>query len=359
MIFATTIFPALRKLIIAGGSLCLLSACLRYTPSRSEMEKDHLETQTENLGSAQEFFAYEASLKDRVQRLVEDRAALNSLSDDQYRVGRGDIFDFSVFGLPELTSELEVSQTGSVSIPLLGGDVPVNGKTIYQMRQDLQYRLARFVRNPRVQLTIKNYAAHRVAVNGAVGKPGIYPLRRTGQTIAEVLAEAGGRTERAGNRVLLMPAKSPNIPQGQGVEIDYEDLLGSINNPPIQVPLVAGDTIIIPEAGTYEVDGEVDKPGSYKIAGRTSVMSAIAASGGFTYSAKVEEIEVIRDIGAGRKAFVAVNLEDIALGGKDDVRVRDGDLIRVPSASGRHARRQIVEAINGIFRGVGVTGRMN
>jgi protein involved in polysaccharide export with SLBB domain len=136
-------------------------------------------------------------------------------------------------------------------------------------------------------------------------------------------------------------------------------LIGNINQRPLLIPLLPGDTIIVPEAGTYEVDGEVVQPGSFKLTSRTSVIGAIAAARGFTYSAAVNRVEVIRDTGAGKKALIAVDLEQIGLRGGQDVRLRNGDLVRVPSEPGRFFKRQVVETINGLFNGVGVNQRVN
>jgi protein involved in polysaccharide export with SLBB domain len=144
-----------------------------------------------------------------------------------------------------------------------------------------------------------------------------------------------------------------------GIEVDMEDLLGTVDRRPVILPLVPGDTIVVPEAGTYEVDGEVTTPGSYKLTGRTSVIGAIAAAKGFTYSADVNNVEVIRDVGAGRKALVALDLEEVGLRGGRDIRLRNGDLVRVPSHSSRFFKRQVVETINGIFNGFGVNKRVN
>jgi protein involved in polysaccharide export with SLBB domain len=144
-----------------------------------------------------------------------------------------------------------------------------------------------------------------------------------------------------------------------GIEVDMEDLMGTVDKRPLIIPLVPGDTIIVPEAGSYEVDGEVTTPGSFKLTGRTSVIGAIAAAKGFTYSADVNNVEVIRDLGAGRKALISLDLEEVGLRGSRDIRLRNGDLVRVPSHSGRFFKRQIVETINGLFNGVGVNKRMN
>jgi len=60
-------------------------------------------------------------------------------------------------------------------------------------------------------------------------------------------------------------------------------------------------------------------------------------------------VEIIRDIGGGKKAALSVDLEKMALKGGNDIRLRNGDIVRVPSAAGRFATRQVVELLNGIF----------
>jgi protein involved in polysaccharide export with SLBB domain len=135
--------------------------------------------------------------------------------------------------------------------------------------------------------------------------------------------------------------------------------MGTIDQRPLIIPLLPGDTVIVPEAGTYEVDGEVNSPGSYKLTSRTSAIGAIAAAKGFTYAAAVNSVEVIRDVGGGRKALITLDLEEVGLRGGKDVRLRHGDLVRVPSEPGRFFRRQIVNTINGLFNGVGVNQRIN
>jgi protein involved in polysaccharide export with SLBB domain len=150
-----------------------------------------------------------------------------------------------------------------------------------------------------------------------------------------------------------------NAPQQHavGIEIDIDDLLGHTTQAPLLIPLMPGDMIIVPEAGMFDVDGEVAKPGSYKLASRTSAMGAIASAGGFTYAADVNKVEVIRDMGAGRKALVTLDLEEVGLRGGADIRLRNGDLVRVPSEPVRFFRRQIVNAINSVFNGVNISQR--
>ena len=90
----------------------------------------------------------------------------------------------------------------------------------------------------------------------------------------------------------------------------------------------------------------------------TSVIGAVAAAGGLTYSADVKKVEVLRDIGGGKKALASLDLEEVGLQGGKDIRLRAGDLVRVPSEPGRFFERQIVSTLNSLFNGVNVTKRV-
>ena len=373
--------PWILTVSLAFLMLCL-QGCIKYTPSREELERDRPETSTNtlSLGSEEEFNAYERSLTERLQNLLSERAYLIEVghSGNGYVVGPGDLLEVNVYGFGDLRSEAEVSPQGTLSLPLIG-DADVKGKDISAVKRYLAGRYAHYVKNPRVDVAIKTYHSNRISVIGEVQRPGMYPLRRNGQLITELLSEAGGKNQLASNRLILLPAPkygasapsqgapyqavtslSPSSPNaGMGVEIEMEALLGKLDQRPLLIPLMAGDTVVVPEAGNFEVDGEVRAPGSFKLTSSTSVIGAIAAAGGFTYSADVKKVEVIRDIGGGRKALATLDLEEVGLRGGRDIRLRAGDLVRVPSEPSRFFGRQVVETLNSIFNGVSVSQRTN
>lgn len=367
--------------------LVLVSGCIRYTPSREELQEKYSAEDKEellNLGGEEEFNSYETMLKSRLHTLLAQRAHLlkPGPSGGAYTVGPGDILRVAIFGFEDISSDAEVSSRGTVSLPLVG-EYSVAGKDLSTINHELTERFSRYIRAPNLQVGMKTYEANHVSVIGEVAKPGVYPLKRQGQLLTELLSEAGGKTQIASNRIMLLPGQqgdrfmapttdrtvvgSPTLtmasaevdkPQAMGIEIDLDDLLGHTNQQPILVPLMPGDMIIVPEAGTYEVDGEVEKPGSYKLASRTSAMGAVAAAGGFTYAANVNKVEVIRDMGGARKALVTLDLEEVGLRGGNDVRLRNGDLVRVPSEPGRFFRRQVVAALNSVFNGIAINRRV-
>lgn len=383
------------RLLATIPILLLVSGCLRYTPSYKELEEraDSPSDSQTTIGDAQDFQRYETELQARLDSLLRQRAHITAQvgsSQGGYPLGTGDVLGIDVFGFANLTSQIPVAPDGTITAPLIGktrvGDMPLEAAREHVTRQ-----YARFIRAPQVQVSLKSTQASRVSIMGEVSKPGVYPITHQGMLLTELLSEAGGRSQNAGSRIILLPApriisepvsarqqgnepggaqlvlasgipapsSAPPPDENLGVEIELEALTGQLDRRPLLVPLIPGDTVVVPEAGTYEVDGEVNAPGSYKLASRTSVIGAVAAAQGFTYSAAVNEVEVIRDTGGGRKAVITLDLEEIGLRGGRDIRLRDGDLVRVPSEPNRFLKRQIVETVNGLFNGFGAQKRIN
>ena len=75
----------------------------------------------------------------------------------------------------------------------------MKGKTVLDVQQDIGNRYSKYIRNPQIGVMVTEYR-QRVSVMGAVNKPGVVEL--TGpKTVMDILALAGGVTERAGNQV--------------------------------------------------------------------------------------------------------------------------------------------------------------
>lgn len=108
-----------------------------------------------------------------------------------YRIGAQDLLQISVFGVQDLDKEVRVNSNGQISLPLVGG-VMAGGKTIPELETELAKKYADgFLQNPQVSVFVKEYTSQRVTLEGAVKKPGIYPI--TGRTsLLQAIALAEG-----------------------------------------------------------------------------------------------------------------------------------------------------------------------
>jgi polysaccharide export outer membrane protein len=120
-----------------------------------------------------------------------------------YRIGAQDLLEISVFGLPEIQREVRVNAGGHISLPL-AGDFAAGGMTTKELEGAIAARLSEnYLQNPQVSVFIKEYTSQRITLEGAVTKPGIYPL--TGKTtLLQAIATAQGLDPLADPRAVVI-----------------------------------------------------------------------------------------------------------------------------------------------------------
>src|SRR5262245_61661912 len=135
-----------------------------------------------------------AETKQGAVQLPRSAQALTSTAtpgNNAYKIGPYDVLDVVVFKAPELARSVQVADTGTVNLPLLG-DVPAAGKTARQLEQDLASKLgAKYLQSPQVTVQIREYNSQRVTVEGAVKNPGVHSLKSK-TTLLQLVAISGG-----------------------------------------------------------------------------------------------------------------------------------------------------------------------
>jgi polysaccharide export outer membrane protein len=113
-----------------------------------------------------------------------------------YKIGPNDLLDIEVFGVSELKRQVRVNTTGHVSMPLVGL-VPLAGLSPADAEAMLAVAYAdKYLQDPQVSIFVREFTTQRITLDGALVKPGIYPL--VGQiTLLRALAMAGGGAQMA------------------------------------------------------------------------------------------------------------------------------------------------------------------
>ena len=130
-------------------------------------------------------------------------SSFGTQTSNAYRIGPFDVLDISVFQVPELTKSVQVADSGTINLPLVG-EVRVAGKTPSEVERDLTSKLgADYLQNPQVSVYVKEYNSQSVTVSGAVKKPGVYPIK--GKTsLLQAVAMAGDFDEGSDSSVLIL-----------------------------------------------------------------------------------------------------------------------------------------------------------
>jgi polysaccharide biosynthesis/export protein len=113
-----------------------------------------------------------------------------------YRLAPNDLLEFDIYGVPDMKRDVRVNASGLVSLPLIG-PIFIAGMTAQDAEAMISSKYGeKYLQNPQVSLFIKEFTTQRITIEGAVLKPGIYPVM--GQlTLLRALALAGGFVQYA------------------------------------------------------------------------------------------------------------------------------------------------------------------
>jgi len=171
-------------------------------------------------------------------------AAPGSTTD--YRIGPGDGLSIFVWHSPELTATATVRPDGKISIPLVE-DIVCAGKTPTELARYIETRLAKYITNPLVTVTVTGFAGtydQQIRILGEASEPKSFGYRDN-MTVLDAMIAVGGLTRFAsGNRAVLV--RNVNGKQTE-TRLRLSDLIkdGDVS---ANVPLKPGDIIIIPQS---------------------------------------------------------------------------------------------------------------
>jgi polysaccharide export outer membrane protein len=158
-----------------------------------------------------------------------------------YRVQPGDKLQISVWNEPDLQKELLVAPDGGIAFPLVG-EMTVVGKPIVELRQEISKRLARFISEPIVTVTVSEILGNKIYVLGQVNRPGEYVVNPM-VDVMQALSIAGGTTPYAAlNDILILRRRGA---QQMSIRFRYGDV-SSGKNLELNIVLQSGDVVVVP-----------------------------------------------------------------------------------------------------------------
>ncbi len=271
-------------------------------------------------------------------------------------IGRNDLLSISVYGAPEFSRTVRVSEDGTIRMPMLHDKLDVLGLMPSELETKLAGALkqAQILVDPAVSVSIAEYQSHPISVVGAVKVP--LTFQAVGPTsLVEAITRAQGLTEDAAPEIMITkPGKNgePGIVQ----RIPVKGLTDGLE-PSLNVMLEGGEEVRVPTIGRVFVVGNVKQPGGFKLDGAAgmSVLKALALSAGLSpYSTK---IAYIYRRGDGTSQEIPVELQKLMDRKSPDVPLLANDILYIPDNRNRRATMTAVERMIG-FATVTTSGIM-
>jgi len=233
--------------------------------------------------------------------------SIGSANADEMVLGGGDVVKISVFGNPDLAVETRVSESGFISMPLVG-QVAVAGLSPAMAETKIATMLDRggFVKKPQVNLLITVLASQQVSVLGQVNRAGRYPIDGR-RSVLDLLALAGGINPEGGDVVTVIRTRDGKVVKDQ---VDTSELMRNADMTG-NVDVQGGDTIFVERAPRFYIYGEVQKPGVLRLERNMTVLQALSAGGGLTLRGTERGLRVKRRDAAGKLQTIDVKGDDL------------------------------------------------
>ena len=248
------------------------------------------------------------------------------LQEDAYILGPGDGLSVRFLIETTLTTDFEILNDGTASLPLLGS-VRLTGLTLSQATLWLQSLYARQLLRPDLQLIVSRPRTLRVAVVGEVERQGIYTLTTSEAskteaavgisglpTLVDAIQKAGGITDQADLRQVVLQRRLPgDRPLFKRTRLNLLSLVfdgDMAQNPllfdgdtirvlkaeePVPEAIELSSTTLAPTTISVNVVGEVKGPGRISVPANTPLIQGILAAGGpLQWRANTSDVELVR-----------------------------------------------------------------
>jgi protein involved in polysaccharide export with SLBB domain len=207
---------------------------------------------------------------------------------DEYIVGPGDVFDFTVTTTEPLFMKVKVSPDGQLLIPTVGL-ILAKQKKLSEVYKIAYEKISKVYKTLEIGFVLSEIRQFKVIVSGSVVKPLSVPSSPLDR-VSEVIERAGGTKFDASLRNITVIRGDTVIP----VDLLKFFLVGDkYSNPLVE----GGDQILIPpssEKQQISIFGEVGYPSEFEFVKGDSLSTLIRFAQGFLASAFLDSVEINR-----------------------------------------------------------------
>lgn len=263
-------------------------------------------------------------------------------------LGPNDLIAVSVYGSPEFSRTIRVTNDGYIRLPLLKQRI----KAENLFPSDLEFAIADALKDegllvePFVTVTVEQYHSRPISVAGAVRMPLVFQAE-TSTTLLEAIAKAQGLREDAAQEILVSTKQTG--PDGKQMTLTRRIPVRSLidaADPELNLKLTGGEEIRVPEVSKIYVVGNVKKPGAFPVqdSAETTVLQMVALAEGLEPFAN-KLAYVYRKSDSGPKNEIPIPLEKIMQRKSPDVPLAANDILYIPDNRGKRLTITALERI--------------
>jgi len=275
-----------------------------------------------------------------------------------YHVIAGDVLDFRMPAVlrvvtPDLTDSLgqvesyrtRVNSTGMIYLPIVG-EVSVAGKSIAEIESLIAgaYYPKYVVKPPSVVGQIAEYRTARIAIVGAVNKPGVYDCRSNELSLVNLIMKAEGIVDEGASVIRVRRGSDPI--QAKPVILPVKGLA----IPFVDIALGDGDTVEVEriKPQVFTVIGLVNRSGTfpYPPGAKYNLLQALAFAGGINDIAAPEYARVYRQNALGKIISASFRLKGSTPADAASLMIKPGDVVAVEHTFSTQAKLFLAQILS-------------
>ena len=290
--------------------------------------------------------------------------------DEDYRLSASDVIEVVIEDAPELSGNYRINKSGTIPMKYLG---PINiaGKTTEEVTALIADGLrGRYLKDPKVYITVKQYNSRTFFIQGAVKSPGVYVIEGR-PSLFKLISIAGGLNDNHGSTAYIIRETKVNpeklekaragIPQEKSTAQLSTPLAQAVEEAKTGLTAVEGETeyelitahvtglfrgrfeqnliiqpndlVYVPPSDVFFVAGEVKAPGQFALREGTTLRQAISLAQGTMFKSATDRGIIFRqDPLSGKLNEIHVDIGAVMNGKNQDVAIMPNDVIMVPNS---------------------------
>lgn len=293
------------------------------------------------------------------------------LSNEDYRIAPKDVIEILIEDAPELSRNFQINAAGTIPMGYLGA-IKVSGLTTEELSKQIADGLrGKYLKDPKVSVSVKQYNSRTFFIQGAVRAPGVYMIEGR-PSLFRLITIAGGLQENHGSTAyVIREKKTANLKavpasanangnaSGMKAELSSDEADTQVDLITAQIGglfrgqteqnllIEPGDVVTIPVIDVFYVAGEVNAPGAYPLKDNTTLRQAIALAQGTLFKAATNRAVIFRDDPAtGGRKEIPIDVQAVMSGkSKEDPPIKANDIIMVPNSRVKSISQALLQAL--------------
>ncbi len=276
--------------------------------------------------------------------IVSGQAPTSPSVTENYKIGPGDLIDVAVGKNADLSrAGIRVGNGGEIQLAMMDTSLMAACLTEKGLAEAIRDWYKKFLVEPSVIVSVREFNSSSVAVIGAVNSPGRFQFQRPMQFV-ELLTFVNGTTAAVGETAEIIRDSSrprcdgsrfvqPETGGEELINVNLAQAFSGVANPVI----LAGDIVRIPAADQKNayIQGNVKSGLVINLKEPTTLTQAIAMAGGVTSGAQLDKVKIRRQIpGSINREELIANVTAIKKQQRDDILLQPNDIIEIPGPTG-------------------------